>query len=268
VSSPSDRLAAAVAALRESIDRMPGGPVVAGPYFAQWATVGRHRIQSWVGDVNDALRWAAGAIAEAERQGVGSVRQLEEALWRLDAADDRLVVVLSLALGVPLLKLSKDQRGVVFTPDRRRVLSTLSDLGSSTAANLKSAVERWYPHPARALRHEVTHSLSQLTETQPLIDLDVRYLRNGSESYREAKLLYPDDLHMGSNDIRPEAVWRRVVDQAANGLEVMIGCTDAAAAVIRNHASLQPPAVVYYDLDSGTASLSPAFEGTGRIADA
>jgi hypothetical protein len=168
-----------------------------------------------------------------------------------------MVVVISLALGVSLIKLSRDRQGVAFTSDRRRVLSKLADIGSSSAINLKSVMSRWNQHPARVLRNEVTHSLSQTTETQPLLDLDVRYIRSGSESYREARLLYPDDLHMGSGDIRPEAVWQRVLDHAKNGLGLMIECVHGAAAAIRSHASLEPPVIAYYDVDSDVASLPP-----------
>jgi hypothetical protein len=257
MSAPSEHIAMSVGELREAIEQMPNGPLVSGPYFAQWPTTGRHRINSWVGDVEQALQWAANGIEEAERRGTGSARQLEEALWRLDAADDRMVVVISLALGVTLVRLTKDRRGVAFTSDRRRVLSKLADLGSLPAMNLMSVMARWNEHPARMLRNEVTHSLSQTTETQPLLDLDVRYLRTGSESYREARLLYPDDLHMGSGDIRPAAVWQRVIDQAKDGLSVMVECVRAAAAAIRSDARLEPPPIAYYDLDSDVASLAP-----------
>ena len=251
----SEDIARAIASLREAIDQMPSGPPVPGPYFAQWPTIGRHRIDSWVADVEQALEWAADGIQEAEREGFGSAKQLEETLWRLDAADDRMVVVISLALGVSVVKLTKDRRGVTFAPDRRSVLSKLADLASSPAMGLKTVMSRWNEHPARVLRNEVTHSLSQTTETRPLVDLDVRYMRNGSESYREARLLYPDDLHMQSSDIRPEAVWQRVIDHARDGFNLMVEYIHAAAAVIRAHAHLEPPTVGYYDLDSGTASL-------------
>ena len=33
--------------LRHAIDNMPDGPAVPGRCFAQWPTIGRHRIKSW-----------------------------------------------------------------------------------------------------------------------------------------------------------------------------------------------------------------------------
>lgn len=252
--SPAE-IETAADALRDAIDIMPDGPAVPGPYFAQWPTVGRHLIKSWIADVEQAMCWAAEGISEAERNGQSSARQLEEALWRLDAAGDRLVVVLSLALEIQLIKLSKAGDGVVFSPDRRAVLTTLSSLGSSSATRLDSAMRRWYEHPARVFRHEVTHSLSQTTNVRRLLDLDVRYMRGGAESHREARMLYPGDVHLASNDISPDAVWRRVLDRAKAGLKLMLESVAAATDVVRDHAHLAPPTVVYYDLDSSTASL-------------
>jgi hypothetical protein len=255
----SMRIEAAADGLRHAIDKMPDGPTVSGPYFAQWSTIGRNRIKSWIADAEHALRWATDDIEEAEGKGPSAAKGLEEALWRLDVAHDRLVVVLALALGVPLVKLSKNRHGVQFHPERRKVLSKLGELGSSptpsSAERLERAMRRWYEHPARTLRHQVTHSLSQTTSVQALIDLDVRYWRGSSESYRDAKLLYDNDIHVGSSDITAEAVWKRGLEQAHDGLQLLIECMEVSAEVVRDHAHLETPTVVNYDLDSGLARL-------------
>ena len=252
-----ERIEKVVGRLREAVAAMPDGPGVSGAYFAQWPKIGRFRINCWITDVEQALRWATEGIREAERSGPSASRNLEEALWRLDAADDRLVVVLSLALGVGLIDISKNRAGVTFRPKRQRLLAKLTELATASALALDSTMRTWYEHPARTLRHQVTHSLSQTTETQPLLDLDVRYRRGSRESNREAKMLYPDDLHLGTNDIRPAAVWSRVVGLAGQGLELMVEYIDNAATVISTHARLEPPTTVYYDLESGRASLEP-----------
>lgn len=236
--SQADLIGDACRVLSETVDAMPDGTVVSGPYFAQWPTIGRDRIKSWISDLESVLRKAS-------------------ELWRLDAADDRLGVILSLALGVRVLKVSKNQKGVDFRPDRGRLISMLKNLSGPAAASLTDAMERWFEHPARVLRHEVTHSLSQTAETQPLVDLDVRFMRGGVEAGRQAKMLYPDDLHLETTDIRPEAVWQRVVGHATTGLDAILACVSAAAITARAYARLEPPPAVYYDLDLERVALEP-----------
>lgn len=121
-------------ALRDSIARMRDGPLPpAAPYFVQWGTTGRHYLREWVSDLEVTLDAASSSLAAAETAGLSTdgARGLEFALWRIDSGADKLVTILALTLGTPVLRLNHARDGVEFRPNPRQVLNRLTDLANT-----------------------------------------------------------------------------------------------------------------------------------------
>jgi len=246
-------------ALRDSIARMPDGPPPpAAPYFVQWSTTGRHYLGEWVSDLEVTLDAAASSLDAARTAGMSTdgARGLELALWRIDSGVDKLVTILALTLGSPVLRLNHARNGVEFRPNPRQVLSRLRDLAIThpDAAHLIAGLEQLHEHSAGKLRNDVSHSLSPVGQLTPLSHFALVYVRTGTAELPQAHLLYTDSVTLG-NDMRPPAIWIQMVDIATGALNALLSTAAIAANVIATAGRLEPPPVVYYDVDSGRASL-------------
>jgi hypothetical protein len=160
-------------ALRDSIARMPDGPLPpAAPYFVQWGTTGRHYLREWVSDLEVTLDAAASSLASAVTAGVSTdgARGLEFALWRIDSGVDKLVTIIALTLGSPVLRLNRARNGVEFRPNPRQVHNRLAHLAIThpDAKQLIAGLEQLHEHPARKLRNDVSHSLSPVGQLTPV----------------------------------------------------------------------------------------------------
>ena len=69
-------------------------------------------------------------------------------------------------------------------------------------------------------------------------------------------MLYTDSVTFG-NDMTPPAIWTQMVHIATDALTALLSTTVVAAKVIAAVGRLEPPPLVYYDVDSGVASLAP-----------
>lgn len=248
-------------ALRDSIARMPDGAAPpAAPFFVQWSATGRHYLREWISDLEVTLDAAASSLASARTAGLTTdgARGLELALWRVDSGVDKLVKILALTLGIPVLRLNRARNGVEFRPNPRQVVNRLTDLASThpDARQLIAALDRLYDHPARKLRNDVSHSLSPIGQLTPLSHFALVYMRAGVPELPQARMLYTDSVTFG-NDMTPPAVWTQMVDIASDALRALLSTSALAAKVIVAMGRLEPPPVVYYDVDTGRASLAP-----------
>jgi hypothetical protein len=254
-----DAVARATNALREAIARMPDGlrPPPA-QYFVQWSTTGRHYLREWITGLEGTLDAGASSLAAAKTAGLGAAgaRELEPGLWRIDSASDKLIKLLALTLGTPVLRLNRARTGVEFRPDRRHVLNRLRNLSGThpPVLGLLGALERLNEHPARRLRNEVSHSLSPVGELTPLSHLAVVYIRGGATELPQARILYTDSVTF-DRDMTPQAIWAQLLTTANDALSAVLSALTLAAAVISALGHLEPPPTVYYDLDKGRASF-------------
>jgi hypothetical protein len=96
---------------------------------------------SLIGPKRSAATYASPRQASIRRTALGAVdegeAEVENALWRIHSAYDKLHNVVALSLSVPSLRLRKDRKGVQrFESDRRRNRAALRGLDSEAASKL------------------------------------------------------------------------------------------------------------------------------------
>lgn len=182
---------------------------------------------------------------------------LSHALWQIDAATDKLTAFLAIALGVRYLHLSRDRKGVEFRAEPKKVMARIRELAASNpaAANLLIAATAMGRHRARVLRNEVSHTLSPIRSLRPMAHFAIVRFDGTREQMPQSLMLFGDGMPWDQHDMRPEAVWDRVVRLADDGLASLTNTVQAAAEARPAIGRLEPPAVVYFDLVSDRASF-------------
>lgn len=159
--------------------------------------------QAWAGEQMALQHWANALIRDLTRldELLEQVRKpprppvmddatlpLEEAFWRVDAASEKLFVLLTIALGVPAVQV--EGRRVCFQPHRdparRKTLRRLKRLAKNDDAVRQLMSIYSELTQAREYRNQVSHSLSAITNTllAPFVGV-----------YMDAKLRVTRTLH-------------------------------------------------------------------------
>jgi hypothetical protein len=249
----------AIARLKEAIAATPIGPAAPGAFFAQWSTVGRHLLTEWADDLGTCLARAAALFDVAAEDGLGGggVLPMEECLWRLDSAIDKLAALLALGIGTPVLQPRRD--GVLFRPNPKLLVAKLKSMTStiSAAGHLAQVADSLAKHRAREVRNEVSHALSQVGGTRPFCHISVLE----REAQRNAG--YTAHSHYGrrelwaADDIRPETIWRRAQEEARDLHAKVVEAALLAATVLRELPSMAAPPKAIFDRDARRYSLDP-----------
>src|SRR5947208_817403 len=96
-----------------------------------WRDLGAAWTVEWAKSLGRDLMNAAAALDRAEAAGAteDGAAEVENALWRVDAAFEKLHDVIALCLGVPAFKLTKNKKGIRrFESDRRANRKRLREL--------------------------------------------------------------------------------------------------------------------------------------------
>lgn len=158
--------------------------------------------------------------------------------------------------GVKVLALNKAKNGVQFKLNVAHVLARLSALGTTDphAAALLDTLDQLNDHPARMLRNEVSHSLSPVGQLTPLSHFALVYFQGAFRQLPQAQMLYTESVPLGM-DMSPEAIWSRLIATTRDAFRLLVAAINQTAVVIERAGRLEPPVVVYYDLDSRIASF-------------
>jgi hypothetical protein len=241
-----------------------------------WTGTARHELVAWLDDIDRALTPAHSALVAAQASSPspdGSI-DLEHALWRIDAAADKLVPFLGLALGVSMITLGKPQ-GVRFVRTGAawaKVEQVLKGLAgkSPAAANVATLARQFNEHSVRRLRDELSHALSQLASdgtsgVRPLCSFRC-VTHDGHATQDQMRQLYStSDLWKGG-DISAEGVWKVAVGEIGDAYAKFVELLKDVFELLRAEGVLRPQPTVYYDSRTRRASLSPPPELGGRSA--
>lgn len=256
----------AVGALNQAIANMPEGSPPKSPRVAAlWPTTGRAVLGRWVDDLERLLTRSATNLELARGQGptADGGDALEFALWSMDAARERLVVVASFALGVQLLEVNSDRRSVGFRADPKRLEKRLLDMALEypVAGRVNDLGKAAAEHTATDLRNELSHSLSQVAGVKELIWIDLVQVKGGRELSSESKSLHRTDHFLSSGDISLESVWEIALGFTGEGLALLTDEVAALAELVQVAGRLEPPVAVYWDQDVEHVSLEPPTSG-------
>lgn len=151
----------------------PGEPPRSHELRTAWRDLGPSWIVNWAVSLGRDVRNAASALDRASELGAtdeGAAR-VENGLWRVDSAYEKLHDVLSLSLGVPALKLNANRKGVKrFESDRKAIRKRLREVaeGYPAAGELLKLDESIANHRFLELRHQLTHSLAPILAWQSM----------------------------------------------------------------------------------------------------
>ena len=154
------------------------------------------------------LRNAETALDRAGSAGATDegVAEVENALWRVDAAFEKLHDIVALGFGVPALKLTRNKQGIKrFESDRRANRKRLRELAGAhpAAETLLDRDEQIGSHRFLELRHQLTHSLAPILAWQSLLWFEVAQIdEKGNVLDYEARHLTPNERIQDSTSPR------------------------------------------------------------------
>lgn len=175
----------AVTALVASIERLePVEQPHSNALRRRWPDNGPGWISNWGRELGRDLANAARALERAEGLGSGpdGVVEIENALWRVAAAREKLHAVIALGLGVPALALKKNRKGIRrFEADRKKNRKRLKSIvpDHPVARELLRLDDQLSQHRFLALRHQLTHSLAPILTWRSLVLFEVALIENG-----------------------------------------------------------------------------------------
>jgi hypothetical protein len=249
----------AIKRLRESVSHLQEGDQPMSPELrgGAWGQLGRGIIDGWVQALGRDLDLISRAWGRARRYPLQEpgIRAMEEALWRLDAAREKLHAATSLGLGVRHLDIGKDP--VQFKTDPRKIGTALRALHDPVATELDNVGQQLAARRAIALRNELSHGIAPLTQVGIRCDFEGVAVRHGRVGRWRNYIDYPPSWRTHGN-IRPETLWADAVADVAEALSMLIKSVELLAELLgREGSNLPPPAQVFWDEDAGSIALSP-----------
>ena len=204
----------------------------------------------------DLERLQALVAAAREAGRPGGVASLEEGFWRVDAACEKIMAILCLALGVHAVVV-RDGR-LFFRPNedpaRSKAVAELRKR-AATSHQVRRLAEI-YEQLVVAIRYrnQVSHGLSSIDNTfrAPFVavyldsDLNVRRI--------EPSHLVPEGVLDGS-DISAAALFTRALDVAEQASDLLREALPALAATIKSGVIRPGPFVFYRELEDGTPEV-------------
>lgn len=211
-----------------------------------WRDLGGMWLKRWAEALERDVGLASAALERASAVGASEdgATEVEHALWRVDAAYEKLRDVIALGLGVPSLQLNKDRKGVRrFESDRgdvRKKLRSLTD-EHPTAGALLEIDEGLHNHRFRELRHASTHSLAPILSWESLVWFELGEIdeRGGVVAYSSHHLTPSESLQGAS--IPPDQMFSRAVSDGREAVGLLASGIDALAQLLRAVGQLPPP---------------------------
>jgi hypothetical protein len=194
---------------------------------------------------------------------------LEEVARRVHAAREKTTTIVALALGVPTLELSKDQRTIVLG---RRIqwrsrLQTLADGGDAAAEAIIASIDKLNGLEFMRLRHQLMLALSYLswrpTGGTPFIGSYVlaEVDSSGRQTDWRSQAVMPLDLDAVSN-LLPETLLNKAYSDAREALVALESVVSAVMTLVR--AVNRPTPQVFYRTQPDDGRLYKEPPDTGQ----
>lgn len=260
--SPSERLRVAIIALNSG-EEQPPAVVVQG-----WDDLVRITLVGWADALDRDLRRATAALDTAgEAAGAApsddQVAALEECLWRLAAASEKLDAIAALAFdGKPFVVVADKPTELDMRPSRDRNKEALTKIGTQPARELLEARAELAGERSWLRRHQLMHSLAPI---DALADLGVFirvHHRDGRIFGYELLRWSPERWNEGIKELKPETLFAQRLKETRRGLDAVLRVVDAMAAALEADPVVRVPQYVYYDHDTNTqATERPSPSG-------
>jgi hypothetical protein len=253
---PGEDLVEALARLSCTGRRLPASDELR----AGWADLGRAWIIGWAEEFRRDLGTISTEISTAVEAADADAAQnpLENALWRLDSAREKLHAVIALAFGVRAPRLGADKKQTIrFDPDEEAIRAKLRELAAGFPAAQAVLDQDATAKGCLLLRHQVAHSLAPIVKAPSLTWFEVAFIQKGGVTHYEAKHLPAAGLDEMS-DIGTEALMARSVRIAEQGLSALTRAASALAELLDEAGELEPPPILWYATEVGRSYLDRA----------
>jgi hypothetical protein len=253
--NPSERLRVAINALNPG-EEHPPAVVVQG-----WDDLVRITLVGWADALDRDLRRATAALdAAGEAAGAApsddQVAAVEECLWRLASASEKLDAIAALAFdGKPFVVVADKPTELDMRPSRDRNKEALTKIGTQPAHDLLEARADLAGERSWLRRHQLMHSLAPI---DALADLGVFirvHHRDGRIFGYELLRWSPERWNEGINELKPEALFAQRLKETRRGLDAVLRVVDAMAAALEADPVVRVPQYVYYDHDTNTQAI-------------
>ena len=224
-------------------------------------------LDGWAEALERDLRRAAAALRTAETHGDApnddQVAAIEECLWRLASASDKLDAIVSLVFGgEPFVVVADKPTEMTMRPSRDRNKTALKEIGSDASLRLVGARAALAGERSRLRRHQLMHSLAPINA---LADLGVFirvHHRDGRIFGYELLRWSPERWDEGIKALTAEELFAQRIKEARRGLDALVLVIEAVGAAIADDPVARVPQHVYYDHDTGTqATERPSSTG-------
>lgn len=207
------RVKVATAGLRAAVIAMPIGQAPLNDMLplGDWYSLGHACIAAWVDDAGRCCDRIARALEVVGRgRNEETLDALETALWRVDAASEKLEAAFALVFGVPSLKKYK-KWSIRFEPDANRVRAKLKELGSQhhAASELGRLGTELAEHVGMLRRNHLNHQIAPIWEARELCWIDVAHVRRRSIVAWTGGPFYVEGLLNRDGNIGSETLWKR-----------------------------------------------------------
>ncbi len=204
---------------------------------------------------------AATTRAEANRLAEEGEAAIEEALWRIDTAREKLITISSLAFGVPTLQPFKVKgqaipTGITFRTNWSKLAARLGDLSRrhAAASDLIEILAGLHDHAATTLRNEISHGRAPIREAPMVVWLRLIQTREGKVVSEQQRYLWPQGMS-DRKDIQADTLWEYALAAIHEAVDMLGRTADLLSKLVRAAAALEPGQAVYQDLDSGEISM-------------
>lgn len=193
------------------------------------------------------------AIMRAEQLGPSEdgTAEIENALWRVGSAYEKLHNVIALGLGVPALRLTRNKRGIArFESDRKKNRRRLREVGTShpSANDLLQLDERIANHRFLELRNQMTHRLAPILDWQSLVWFEAGVIKNGGVIDYVGHHLTPAEKLQGATP--PGQLYPQTVADGREIIDLMGEAIEHLASLLSATQRLEPPPIVWHVIET------------------
>lgn len=214
------------------------------------------RPRGWVDALDRDMRRAASALevasgAAGAAPSDNEVAAVEECLWRLTAATEKLDAIHALAFnGKPFVVVADKPTDLTMRPSRDRNKEALDKLATLAARDLVQARAALAGERSRLRRHQLLHSMAPIDELSDLGVFVRVHHRDGRIFGYELLRWSPERWSEGISELSPETLFAQRLKEVERGQAAVMRVIEATATALESDPTVRVPQFVYYDHDT------------------
>ncbi len=228
-----------------------------------WIDCVRISIGAWVRELHRDLRRSERALAEVDAAGRAApdddqVAALEEALWRLSSATEKIDAIAAIIFGPTGIELyDASARSIRFRPSFDDNSLRLREIRSPATVRLRETRAKLEGERAFLRRNQLVHSLAPLVELHDLVCYTLVHHRDGRIVVGGYELgrLGPERWNEGGRELRPEVIFGRRREEAHRAYDALVDAVVALAEAVASDGLIRVPQFVYRDVETEVLAL-------------